>query len=88
MTENFINNSNSVIEFKDPTDANFYLDRYMKVLQIFYNDSKLKINMDKTALLVISKPKHQAIKEEIRIEDELEVVKPKAQLQILGWNLK
>ena len=86
-TKNFIDNSNSIIEFDDPTDANYYLDRYMKVLKIFYNHSKHKINTDKTALLVISKPKHKDIKEEIRIEDEVEEMKPKPQICMLGWHI-
>ena len=73
-TDNFIDDSNSVIEFNDPTDANFYLDRFLKVLKIYYNDNKLQINTDKTSLLVISKQKHNHIKEEIRIEDDTEVV--------------
>ena len=38
---NFIDDSKLVIEFDDPTDTNFYIERYKKVRKIIYNDSKL-----------------------------------------------
>ena len=69
-TANFIDDSNSVIKFEDPSEATTYIDRFLKVLKIYYNNQTLKVNADITSLLVIAKPKHQDYKEEIRIEDE------------------
>ena len=66
-TVNFIDDSNSNIPFSDPTEATFYIERFFKILRIYYNNSKLKINADKTSFLVLWNPKHKEIKEEIII---------------------
>ena len=42
----------------------------MKILHTYFNDSNLELNTDKTAFLVIAKPMHQAVKDEMRIEDD------------------
>ena len=44
---NFVDDSNSVISFADPTEANMYLDRYFKILGYFYKQNKLVINPEK-----------------------------------------
>ena len=54
-------------------------------IQIFYSDSKLKITTDKTFLLVLYKPKHKEIKEEIKIENDDETFYPKQHIIILEW---
>ena len=84
---NFINDSNSVIEFEDPMEANYYIDIFFKLLKIYYNYSKLKMNADKTSLIVIAKPKHDDVKEEIRIVGTLEAIRPKQQIKILRWTV-
>ena len=55
-TINFIDDSNLVISFGDPSEASEYLDRYCKILKRYYTDMKLQLNPDKTTLLVFSKP--------------------------------
>ena len=84
-TINFIDDSSSIIEFEDPSEANFYLDRFFKVLKVYYNDMKLKLNSDKTSLLVISRPNHTAWKDDIILIDDKETIKPERQIKVLGW---
>ena len=56
-TTNFVDDSNSVITFKDPVTANAYLQAYFDLMIGYYNQQKLKLNQMKTNLLVVSKPK-------------------------------
>ena len=81
-TVNFIDDSNSMISFADPTEANKYIERFFSILKIYYNDMKLKMNSDKTSLLIISKPNLDKYK-----NDEEEVIKPKPQIKLLGWTM-
>ena len=55
---NFVDDSNSIIGFKNPTIIQDYLNNYIKIMSIYYNSQKLKINEDKTALMLISQPKY------------------------------
>ena len=46
-TVNFVDDSNTVIQFKDPNKANELIDIFFKVLRLYYNTMKLKLNIDK-----------------------------------------
>ena len=54
-TINFIDDLSNIITFTDPCEAYFYLDSFFKVLKIYYNDMRLKLNSEKASNLVISK---------------------------------
>ena len=84
-TVNFVDDSNSIVTFKDSTEINYYIDKFMMILKTYYNQMKLKINSDKTCIMIVSRNqrKHETV--DIRYEDEKEVVIPKAQVRILGW---
>ena len=84
-TVNFIDDSNSVISFGDANEAEEYVQTYFEVLKIYYNDMKLKLNPEKTTLMVISRPNQKRIKENIKIVEEDEEIRPDPQIKILGW---
>ena len=54
-TVKFIDDSNSVINIKDEAQINFYVDRFMKILKVYYNVMRLMLNPDKTNKMVICK---------------------------------
>ena len=56
----------------------------MKTIIICYNINKLKINPDKTALLVINKPKHDPQLKNFFFMAETYQIKPKRYIKILG----
>ena len=60
-----MDDSNSIISFKDPTEANHILDRYFRVLKYFYRQNKLMLNPEKMNVLVVAKPAIKAEAEEI-----------------------
>ena len=84
---NFVDDSNSVIAANPGTDLDEYTNRYFRLLEIYYNSQKLKINTDKTQILVCSMPRFiDEIKNlEIITQADIENVKPKAQIKILGF---
>ena len=53
----FIDDSTSVIGFKTHNHMRRYLNSYYKLLEGYYNSNKLKINSDKTKMIIINKPK-------------------------------
>ena len=57
MTVNFVDDSTNIISTTDTNTIQEYLDKFYKLLEAVYNINKLKINKDKTELLIICKPK-------------------------------
>ena len=51
-TVNFVDDSGSVITFKDENDAREYTQTNIDLLEQFYNMNKLRINSEKTAILL------------------------------------
>lgn len=86
-TINFVGNSNSVISFTDPEEINYYLHRFFQIIKIYYNDMKLKINADKTNLLVIARPTTKTKTNDVQIIAYTETIKPKPEIKNLGWFL-
>ena len=84
-TINFIDDSNSVLSFGKAEEAVEYLKTYFEVLKIYYHDMKLKLNPEKTTLMVVSRPNQQHMKEKIMIKEGEETIKPDPQVKILGW---
>ena len=56
-THNYIDDSNIVISFKEHSHVKHYLEEYYLLLHEFYNINKLKINPDKTKILIINQNK-------------------------------
>ena len=48
---------------------------------------RLKINDDKTQLLIVRRPKNNPIANKIQLETAKKPVKPTEQIQILGWQM-
>ena len=82
-----MDDSNSVISYKDPTEANHYLDRYFWVLKPFYKQNKLMLNPEKTNVLVVAKPTVKAEAKDIRILTDNDDVTPKKAIKVLGWDM-
>ena len=52
-TINFVDNSSSIVSLKESDQMNYYLDKYMEILKIYYNKMKFKIYSVKTTLMII-----------------------------------
>ena len=82
---NYIDDSNSSITFDDPKQADDYLLKYFKLIESYYNMSKLEINTDKTNFMVICHPNKEVIANQIKLPTSTEVVIQKPQFKVLGW---
>ena len=82
---NFVDDSNSVVQFSNPEEANNYIKNYFDLLKLFYNTNELQINDDKTNLLAINKPNKKKQAEELELKTEKKLVKPQEQIKLLGW---
>ena len=58
-TVNFVDDSINIISTPNTDTIEEYLDKFYKILEAVYNINKLKINKDKTELLLICKPKYR-----------------------------
>ena len=81
----FVDDSNSIIIISDRTQIMMYLNKYFQLLKIFYNLNKLKINDDKTNLMLINNPRHEAEVKDTKITTNTDIIKPKEKFTILGW---
>ena len=83
-TINFVDDSSSVIGFKDQNQVKCYLTEYYNFLNIFYNANKLQLNNDKTKLLLNYKNKFKDIFKKIHFMAGNDKITPKNAIKILG----
>ena len=55
------------------------------ILKGYFNCMKLKLNDEKTNLMVMGRPNKEEYMKNVQIKLEDEVIKPKPQMKILGW---
>ena len=83
-TDNFVDDSNSVIGFEKNAKIRTYLEYYFKLLDAFYNSNLLKINPDKTQLMFVCKSNLKPIVKNLTFLAKGHIIKPKPSLKILG----
>ena len=86
-TYNCMDDSNNCIIFKEANNIQEYIDNFLEVLKEYHNLSRLRLNEDKTVLLITSKPKHHEKFKDVIISDEDKniTVKQCSQIKILGF---
>merc|ERR1712240_336849 len=86
-TVNFVDDSTNIISTLDTKTIEQYLDKFYKLLEAVYNINKLKINKDKTELLIICKQKYRKDTKKIRMTASGHKVKQVNKAKILGYTL-
>ena len=84
-TINFVDDSSSIISFKDSNNVKNYLTDYYNLLDSYYNINFLQINPDKSKLLLILKPKLKNQFENFYFNAKQHKIKPLKKLKILGF---
>ena len=87
-TVNFVDDSTNVIAFIDHSQIKSYLTQYYNLIQSYYNINKLKINADKTQLLLIYKNKHKENLKNFFFKANQFKITPKKVITILGAHLR
>ena len=80
----FVDDSNSVISFKDRSQISDYLNTYFHLLKVFYNMSKLQINDSKTNLMTVNNPRHEDQAKNIIVNTRTNIIRPKEKFKVLG----
>merc|ERR1712240_991041 len=86
-TVNFVDDSTNIISTLDTKTIKQYLDKFYNLLEAVYNINKLKINKDKTELLIICKQKYRKDTKNIRMTASGHKVKQVSKAKILGYTL-
>ena len=56
VTIQYVDDSNNIITSNDNVGLEMYINKYFKLLESFYNLNKLKINPDKSKIMITCKP--------------------------------
>ena len=86
-TVNFVDDSTNIISTSNTKTVEEYLDKFYKLLEAVYNINKLKINKDKTELLIVCKQKYRKDTKNIRMTASGHKVKQVSKAKILGYTL-
>ena len=88
LTVGFVDDSTAIFAFSDPGQIKSFLTNYYNLIKSFYNINKLKINSDKTNLLLTHKPKLKEHFKNFFFMAENDKIKPKKVIKILGTYIK
>ena len=70
VTVNYCDDSNNIIRFKEPDEANHYCNKFFITLKAYYNMNRLVLNGDKTGLLLVNRPALNHYKHEIYLVEQ------------------
>ena len=84
VTINYVDDSTNVIGFRNIDDISKYLNSYYKLLEKYYGVNMLKINPDKTKLLIICNKKLRNQYDKISFEAGNYTIKQDKYIKILG----
>ena len=80
--QNFVDDSNNLIAFKNSKGIQEYLQKYSNLMIEYYNSNMLKINPDKHQFMISGKPKLLEDTKNISFMGENLVIKQKDSLKI------
>ena len=83
-----MDDSNNVSTFNDQNQLETYLESYYKLLHNYYNINKLKINPDKTNLLLIYKDKYRQTLNNFHFKAEQYKIFSINTIKILGFYIQ
>merc|ERR1712208_27317 len=86
-TINFVDDSTNIISTTNTDTIQEYLNKFYRLLEAVYNINKLRINNDKTKLLIICKPKFRTNTKNIQMTSSGHKVKQVNKAKILGYTL-
>ena len=88
LTVNFVDDSTNVITFNDTNHIKSYLTDYYNIINDFYSANKLKINADKTKILINNIPKFNTLLKNFYFMANGYTIKPSNTIKILGVYLR
>ena len=87
-TVNFVDDSTNIISTNNIEDIQQYINKFYDLLEAVYNVNKIKINNEKTDLMIIYKNKFRKATKHIQIIASGHKVKQVAKVKILGYTMQ
>jgi len=87
-TINFLDDSSNVIGFPNTNEMKQYLTKFYRLLHSYYNINKLKVNSDKTKLMIGYKNKHKKELENFYFFANNDKIINQKSMKILGFTLR
>merc|ERR1712243_473327 len=84
-TINFVDDSINIISTKNALEIQDYLNKFYLLLEAVYNTNKLKINFDKTLLMIVCKRRFSTNTKNIQMVANGHKVKQVQHIKILGY---
>ena len=84
----FVDDNTNIISGKDYNKINSYLNDFYLLLQKFYNSNKLKINPDKTEMLVTCKQRLRTNADKITFNADGYTVNQNDHVRVLGYTIQ
>merc|ERR1712240_720890 len=66
-TINYVDDSTNIVTTNDSTTIQDYINDYYRLLETYYDTNKLKINADKSRILIICRPGHRQLTYKIQL---------------------
>ena len=79
-----MDDTNNIIVTKDISTIQPYVDNYFKLLENFYHLNKLKINPEKSQIMIVCKPTYREGVKNIVINTDIKVINQVQKLKALG----
>ena len=86
-TVNFVDDSTNIISTSQTNEIADYTNKFYRLLEAVYNINKLKINNDKTELMIVCKLKYRKDIKNLQITASGHKVKQVNKAKILGYTM-
>ena len=84
LTIQYVDDSNNIITTNSSDDIEAYINKYFKLVENFYNINKLKINPDKSKLMIVCKPTYRSSTNSIVLQTSQVVIEQVQKVKALG----
>merc|ERR1711954_333079 len=82
-TTNYVDDSSNSIGGNSIEDIKSYTETYMILIGKYYDANRLKLNKDKTTVMVVDNPEKKSVRLTLELGDD--TVKSSLSIKILGW---
>merc|ERR1712240_548772 len=83
-TINYVDDSTNIVTTNDSAKIQSYINDYYRLLETYYDINKLKINTDKSKILIIYRPGHKQMTDKIQLTASNYTILQSDVINILG----
>ena len=84
ITWQYVDDSNNVITSNDSTNISEYINKYFKLIEGYYNLNKLKLNPDKSKIMISCKPSLRSSANNITLNTSDYIIEQVPKIKALG----